>query len=554
MKYKEIICDLKRIIPITFFFSFMLFFFAPYEIYLSNKGYFFFPGTDMLGITIAMTLGSWIILVLLFSVIRMINLNIFKILIGCFFGGSLALYLQGNWDTTDYGAWNGSDIDWSLFRIQLVIFVSLFVVLILSCAVWSILCHELFIKVSAGICSFVSLILVVTLGVLLVVKGGLSKDKEYICTTEEELSLSSNENMIILVLDAFDSSAFREIIDGSEGSQYMDMFKDFTYFPDTVTGYSSTDMSLPLIITGKGYKNDKLFGEFLDEAYNDSEFLSWLDSNDWERDIYTDSLMPQGNQGHGICNSKQLKRIASDKSELMYYMYTMVVFRYMPQPIKNHFYFYADNIKGNLNMVIGDYTPFDGNDLKFWNRIDSLSADKDHGVFQLFHIEGAHEPFTLTSNLNVVEESSYEEECIASLMVTDKLISALKNAEIYDDSVIIVMADHGYSNGRMNPLLLIKGKNEQHTFMISDMPVSYYDLQDAYIKLLESGTPAGLLFDNWDLSKERYYCTVPFNTHLGFNTYGGGMTEYVIMGHAWDASSASKTGKVYEEKELFVIK
>lgn len=549
MKYKEMICDTKRILPITLFFSFMLFFFAPYEIYLTNKGYFFFPGTDMLGIAIAMTLGSWVILIILFSIIRLIDLNTFKMLIGCFFGGSLALYIQGNWDTTDYGAWNGSDIDWSLFRVQFVIFIALFILLILLGCIWSLFRYETFIKVSSGICYFVLMILVVTFGVLLIFKGGLSKDKEYICTTEEELALSSDENMIILVLDAFDSSAFKEIIDGSEGSRYKDMLEDFTYFPDAVTGYSSTDMSLPLIITGKGYKNDRLFGVFLDEAYNSSEFLNWLDSNGWERDIYTDSLMPQGSQGHDISNSKLLKRVASDKSELMYYMYTMVAFRYMPQPIKNHFYFYADNIKGNLNMVIGDYTPYDGNDLKFLNKIDSLNADKDHGVFQLIHIEGAHEPFTITSNLEIVDESTYEEECVASLKITDKLLSALKAKGIYDDSTIIVMADHGYSNGRMNPLLLIKGKKEQHSFMISNVPVSYYDLQDAYIKLLKNGSPAGSLFDDKNLSDERYYCTVPFNTHLNYDTYGGSMKEYAVTGHAWDPGSSAPTGVVYEEKE-----
>ena len=46
--FKEIKDNLISIL----LFSFMISVFGPMEVYLSNKGYFFFPGTDMLGVVI----------------------------------------------------------------------------------------------------------------------------------------------------------------------------------------------------------------------------------------------------------------------------------------------------------------------------------------------------------------------------------------------------------------------------------------------------------------------------------------------------------------------
>lgn len=550
-KYKYI----RDIIPSTLLFSFMMFVFAPFEIYLSNKGYFFFPGWDMAGISCMLFICSFLVITVVLLGLSFLEKFFYRFIVGCFFGGTVALYLQGNWDATDYGAWNGSEIDWSAFRPQLFIFIIVFVISTVGFGLFSLIQHARFIKLSSIVSRFIFTVLLITLSVLLITQGGLSKDREYICTTEEELSLSSDKNMIILVLDAFDSSAFKELIDGEEGELYKGEFADFTYYPDTVTGYSSTDMSLPQIITGRGYKNDKLFGKYLDEAYEESELINWLNDNNWEKDIYTDSLMPQGNEGQGINNSKLLARVASNRKELMYYMYTMVAFRYTPQPIKNHFYFYADNIKGNLNKVVGDYEAYTGNDLRFYNKIDYLSALKNENVFQLIHIDGAHEPFTVAADLTETSETTYEEECIASLKIAVKLINKLKENDLYDNTILIVMADHGYSNGRQNPLLMVKGLDEHHSFEVSDKAVSYYDLQNAYIELLDKHLTGEEIFKNSvDNERNRIYCSVPFNTHLNFDTYGGLMREYVCNGYAWDQSNLKGTGNQYEEKESVNIR
>ena len=65
--------------------------------------------------------------------------------------------------------------------------------------------------------------------------------------------------------------------------------------------------------------------------------------------------------------------------------------------------------------------------------------------------------------------------------MTNEYIKRLKENGAYDNSVIIVMADHGNTDlndaddmlVRANPMFLVKGINEHHAFEKSDKPLSY---------------------------------------------------------------------------------
>jgi hypothetical protein len=110
------------------------------------------------------------------------------------------------------------------------------------------------------------------------------------------------------------------------------------------------------------------------------------------------------------------------------------------------------------------------------------------------------------------------------------------------------MADHGY-NGmgekeedflRQAALLLIKGRNEQHdTMQISEAPISYEDLQEAYVRLLD-GAQSDAVFD-WkegDTRERRFLEYAP-----GSEKH---MVEYLQKGHAQDLTTMVPTGRVFD--------
>ena len=108
----------------------------------------------------------------------------------------------------------------------------------------------------------------------------------------------------------------------------------------------------------------------------------------------------------------------------------------------------------------------------------------------------------------------------------------LKEANIYNNTCIIVMADHGQGSGfNDNPILFIKGFNEQHEMKINDAPISFDDLQEAYERLL-NGTSSEAVFDyqEGDYRERRFLFQDDDNNPQQI------MEEYVQKGHAgnWD--------------------
>ena len=103
-------------------------------------------------------------------------------------------------------------------------------------------------------------------------------------------------------------------------------------------------------------------------------------------------------------------------------------------------------------------------------------------------------PFQYDEEVNVIplEQGSYDLNMKCSMTIIEAYLNKLKEANVYENSSIIILADHGYTEegetilGRENPLLLIKGKEENHNTMeVSNQPISYDDLQEAYQRLLE---------------------------------------------------------------------
>ena len=92
---------------------------------------------------------------------------------------------------------------------------------------------------------------------------------------------------------------------------------------------------------------------------------------------------------------------------------------------------------------------------------------------------------------------------------------------------------------RQCALLLIKGRNEHHdTMQISQAPISFEDLQEAYVRLLD-GRRRDEVFD-WKEgdARERRFLRYSFldDDH---------MQEYIQTGYASDMDTMIPTGREY---------
>ena len=123
-------------------------------------------------------------------------------------------------------------------------------------------------------------------------------------------------------------------------------------------------------------------------------------------------------------------------------------------------------------------------------------------------------------------------------------LEQLKNNNVYDNSVVVIMADHGYGNTnmanifyRMNPLLAIKGINERHEVTFSSKAISYEDINNTLTELID-GKQSSELFKDIPDTRERKFLWYHF-------TKENSMIEYSTIGKANEINKFKKTGKVY---------
>ena len=133
------------------------------------------------------------------------------------------------------------------------------------------------------------------------------------------------------------------------------------------------------------------------------------------------------------------------------------------------------------------------------------------------------------------------------MTLTRAYLDKLKKAGAYDNTVLIIMADHGYQEGdvawgRQCPILLIKGFDEKHDVLQrSNAPIAHEDLQQAYVRLLD-GAQGSEVFD-WkegDVRERRFL----FYKYL----HDDHMEEYIQKGEASDLNTLLPTGREFIQK------
>ena len=223
-------------------------------------------------------------------------------------------------------------------------------------------------------------------------------------------------------------------------------------------------------------------------------------------------------------------------------------FRYAPYCLKPHTFVNLNDFN-TMKIPPEGETAYTISNSDFYHLLlDEEISLTDRKCFRFIHINGAHAPFTWNEKMEEVDpaDGSYEDNVRASLTITKTYLDKLKDAGVYDNSAIIVMADHGYSHivgdyhGQQDPIFFVKGVGERHDLAVSDAPVSYEDLQEAFARLIE-GNGSDEIFD-WKSGgkRERRYLFYE-SGRLAYS-----MTEQIQTGQASDTDTMYETGKVYE--------
>ena len=548
MKKKNIKLHIKNLIApsiMSFVIAFMLFIYEPITTYASNTEDYWFGLKLLLINNLEFFAITTIILFLLNIIIYFISKKskkecIFDIYIIILFISFLATYIQGNYLAGTLPTLDGTPIIWNDYTKQGVISSVLWIFIII---VNVILYRKTRIKYKK-IVSYISIaifamLFVSFLSTLLTSKQIHSPKGKYIPTTENINDLSTNNNFLILLVDMEDSKTFDKVL--RENKKEI-LFKDFTYFPDTLAAYPFTRESIPYILSGKWYEAETSYTEYYNEAMNNSPFIKKLKENNYDINIYENELNWTDSKSLEINNIKAINFEIDNKiffkQEAKY-----ILFKYLPFPLKK--YSKIETLDYNLcrKESRDSNNIFSSDNKDAFDLLDKVSLQTKE-YFQFVHIDGGHYPWDMNKNFEKIEDGTYEEKIESSITVIEKYLNRIKESGQYDNSVIIILADHGNNGynsvGRQNPILYIKGLNEQHDEMIvSDKKVSYEDLNTSiYTDLLEGKKSTELLQDIDDHRIRRFlwYKDKDYDK----------LQEQTLDGHAWETEKLIPTGVKYE--------
>lgn len=539
--------NIKLNFLIAFTVSFFVFVFAPMEMYFSSKDYFFFGGMEILKYTLCFGMLAFAIISFAIIVIELRNTTVWKYVISFVVSTFLLFYFQGNFWLVNYGALDGEKVDWSKYYIEGVIDSLLWIsVWIMAIVATHKIAWKKIENLYKYVCICVLLIQSVTLITLFVNNDGINKTPEYLSTNEHEFEYSRDDNLIVIMLDSFDATVLSEIVNGEDGDTYRDILKNFTFYPDTIGMYSYTALAVPYILTGDEYLNDMTYGKYLEQAYSNSPVLNKAKEEKWRIGIYNVTTLPQTEISLVAENVKLVHNTASSHRRLLKYYYKLIAYKYMPQIFKQYFWLYPDEMISGLIDNEENVTVFSEDNFVFRNNFrDAISGDSSQPTFRFYTLFGAHQPYHTTEEFEYSdEETDVYQTSKGVLKMLDEYLDGLRKEGVYDNSNIVVLADHGILN-RINPMYMIKYAGTEEDFSTSDVAFSYSEVQRVFLGLmdgLDKNEIEKTMISN--VPEKRRFLAYKHSSGFGYDTFFEDIEERIVSGKS-NSYSVEPTGMLY---------
>ncbi len=526
---------------------FMLFVYAPLELYMTNQAEFWFDFGQISRAALENFLLFFAANLLLVVTAALLHPALCRVLTAMETVVLLSSYVQGNFLVGNMPPFDGTEIHWEDYRGENIKTLAVWAAAsVLVAVLHRLLGVERMDLVNKLLCAGMALMLFITLVTLGVSSKAYRQRTTYYALEEGQYVLSKDQNFFILLLDAVDSRNFGEVL--ASDPAYEEVFADFTYYPDMVGAYPWTAFATPYILSGKWYEGEEYYLDYTAAAVEESPLLRELAKRDYDIALYECDKWVTS-YTYQFSNMTELHHEVYVWKYFRHAVCKLGGIRYAPFFLKEYCYKAAAQTDGQHHAFVEE-----GQSLYTWDMGDFVEHAREEeatfregGCFKYYHLQGGHVPYNYDKDLNPAADATHQDMLHASIRVIDVFLQKLKEAGVYDNSVIIIMSDHGFDPeneispyGRQNPIFFVKGLGEEHPLQTSLAPVSYEDLQEAYVRLLD-GAPGDALFP-WQegQQRDRRYIYYENTNHI--------MYELIYTGAAWDRAAYRETGATYPRR------
>jgi hypothetical protein len=530
-----------------------------WELYASNIKEFSFTLAEV-GIYFAIYSVALICVIWLIG--RILREKPRKLFIRALWIVTVCVYLQGMFLNGKLFLMDGKDLEWGNGIIVSNIMIWIIMIVLLTVIVVKL---EHYVN-RIVIYSSLALIVMQLAGAGSLIVSYLNSESEEKYTSNDYLSteglceVADKDNIIIFVLDTYDVDYLNEVLE--EYPDFLSPLKGFTYYPDYVSQFSRTYPSITYMLTGEEYFYDIPQEEYYEEAFTTTGSYFWNGLKkkgfsyylyEAEADLIGKSTRQKAlnyiDEGHQVEAEISFPGFVKSINHIAGY-------RNLPYVLKEYYKYTAEMINDwTVSERILDSTKFEANDSKVYDYFKNNPlrvSGREEKDLRFIHLNGAHAPYSMDENGNAIPsgDGTAIGQYIGSMRLVYDYIQMLQDIGMYEDSTIIITADHGENyvttelEQNTNPILFIKpkGVGSDSELIISDIYASQIDLLPTICAIygIKYDVSDGLnLFDTKceDKTRIRYH-----NYTVVENTIQVATLKYEIIGSSLDFNNWHSTG------------
>ncbi|MBR0405091.1 MAG: sulfatase-like hydrolase/transferase [Eggerthellaceae bacterium] len=562
------------------FFTFTIFFVAPLEIVAGSSSSLIYSMGDVWWVLLAPDLG---IIALIVGVLALLRGRAFNFALVAVVAVGLCTYVQALVLNVGLPAADGATIVWADYMVMQIVSASVWIAIILGFIIYALLNARRAQGVAAIVSVFLILVQAVGLASLAIapVGGGETpKGGKVVMTEDQMFTVNPDHNVVVFILDTYDTAYLTSVL--KTNPNLLDGLTGFTNYENATSAMIPTRFAVPEMMTGQMPSFDENFSTYKAERYARSDFLQKIYDANYSIGLYSDSLTIgrlSSEEQYGITsktvNMHDLPDSMMNVGGTLYSLYQMGLYRDMMWPFKWAFWYYTDQINQMMVLyednALPEETIYVMDDVRYYNRLCefglSLEEGKYAGAYRFIHLQGSHYPFSYDEDVNDLGEdnSNVFKQSQGVIKIVTTYIDELKRLGVYENTTIIITADHGYWTITLDPIeetstpiMFVKPEQsaaaDARPIKVDEKPVSHLDLQATVLDAMGLDWSEYSSRDEWagysmlgpiDPKRKRYYLTTdsePDLTEVQFR-------EYLIDGNALDWDNWSETGRTIDAQK-----
>ena len=415
----------------------------------------FFLG-DVIGLILLLGILAFVVLTLFLAFLRG---RLFDLAVCVTLSFLICGYLQITFFNSSIGQLMGTPLGWEELGVQtvlinLLIWIAVFVAILLFGLVRKTKRHGFFMGFSRFIPALIIAVQLITLLVIFPssttgrafqTNGAEHESNRLYLTWEGINEVSSDGNVIIFILDAFDAEYANGVLD--ECPALSEDLDGFTYFPNNVAAWNSTYPSVINYLTGMPYDPNTPRSVYTKEAYSQHNFISDIRRQGYSANLYMESphCYSDGTQLSGLADNLHTVSYTINATTAVKQLIKMNLLKVAPHALKFRFWLYSDI----FDYAIEPSGPreawiYKTDDIRFYEEIaQGLKVVNEPGHFTYYHLNGSHAPRIMNAQAQFVEGGvSPVEQTKGCFFILNEYFRQMKELGIYKDATIIITGDH----------------------------------------------------------------------------------------------------------------